>query len=203
MVVTLFAMCLVVAGFARTTKAAESDTLKPTTVPAAAISIGVPEPWLVVDLPSSIPAMRAYLKKYPEMARILGLDANASDKDLKRFAAKMRAKTNLFAANPDNGDNVIVGIEHGPWWDNFDDWKSIGKQSADATHATVLSDDETRIGSRQAFMHLEQDPPQGGGVIFGYMEIKAGKNRSISISITVDGANRATAESILRSVVPA
>jgi hypothetical protein len=198
----MLAMCLAFAmGFARPARAAETETLKPVALSEAEVSIAVPESWHRADLPLTPGALRRYAKQEPKLAKLIGLDPTASDAKLRKFIRTMRQKNLLFAADVDgDGDNVIVGREHGAWWTDLADWRAAGEVSARSTGATVLSDSETRIGERQAFLHLEQDPPKNGGVIFGYMEIHAGKNKSFSISLTVDSGSRPLAEAILSSV---
>jgi len=198
------ASLLLGAAFATSSGAAETETLRPITVREAAVSIGVPDGWQRVELPLTPTAVRRYAKQEPKLARLIGLDPKATDAQLQKFIQAMRQKNLLFAADVNgDGDNVVMGRERGPWWTDLADWSATGTQSARSTGASVLSDTETRIGDRQAFMHLEQEPATKGGTIFGYMEIRAGKKKSFSVSLTVDGRSRALAEAILNSVATA
>jgi hypothetical protein len=195
------ASLLLAAAVAASARAAETETLRSITVREAAVSIGVPDGWQRVELPLTPAAVRRYAKQEPKLARLIGLDPKATDARLQEFIQSMRQKNLLFAADvKGDGDNVVIGRERGPWWTDLADWRATGAQSARSTGATVLSDTETRIGERQAFIHLEQEPATNGGTIFGYMEIRAGKEKSFSISLTVDSGSRTLAEAILNSV---
>lgn len=201
-VVAVLVMC--VGSTVDRSAAAEPDSWQTVEVPAAGISIGLPSTWVVeeADTQERVDAMRRYLNEHPNQARVMGLDADSSVKETERFIHGYLRKTPLLATDPLSGDNVQVGIERGPWYDDLDDFRAGQEMSAKLTGAKVLSVHESRVGKRQAFTEFEEELAGGTGLAAGWMEIEAGKNRSISITVTVARPNLATAKAIVRSVAP-
>ena len=162
------------------------------TVAAAGISLRYPATWLVVDPPKDPSALKRYFKRFPQLAQLLGFDPSDSARAMSRLWHQ-RLKVIKFLAVDVNGDgdNVLVSVEPGAWYSGLEEWQAAGKASAEATHGEVLASDETHVGSRQAFTHLEQyDDPPGHPVIYGYMEVRKDPRAIIEIAITVDGDQR-------------
>jgi hypothetical protein len=183
---------------------APTDEMATAVVKSAGVSIQYPKRWLVTDLPTNPTGYRQYLREYPALADFIGIDPDASVSELKKVFARFRQKVRFFAIDVSGDrDNVIVNVEHGEWWTGLEEFRAGAKLAAKTTGAKLLFATETRVGKHQAFKSLEQDKPEDGANIFGYMEIREDDRTSFSISLTVDGESRDIAEAILDSVSPA
>jgi len=187
---------------------AASETGAPPMTTAAVrgtnLSINYPKDWLEANIPMSVTALRSYLKQYPRWGQLMGIGTTASDKDLRNVIKEIRSTRRFLAADMNgDGDNVVVSEERGPWWKGLGEWRTVAAMSARSTNSTVIDDGETTVGSHPAFWHLEQYPASDGGDYYGYMEVRTGKGRTVSIAITVDTNSRTTAEAIMHSVVSA
>jgi hypothetical protein len=141
--------------------------------------------------------LRGYLKQYPKMGEMAGLDATtASKRDLQELWDRYKRDVVLVRINETDGDKVVVSTPKGDWYPGFDVWKSLSKQSADATHGEVLADTQTKFGSHPAFTHLERDADG----VWALVDMKNKRGRTITISIRTNEADPAVVQSIIDSV---
>lgn len=179
--------------------AAGDENTETARVPGTDVALDYPTGWVAVpiDKLTNVKAVRAYLKRHPKLAAMMSLDASASDADLREFIDMQSRYRKLTRIDTTSGDNVIVSLMPGPWWDGLAEWKHSGELSAKSTNGVVLSDAKTSVGGHPAYTHLERDADG----IYGYMEIKQPDGKAVTISITTDEVE--PAQAILDSVRPA
>jgi hypothetical protein len=175
----------------------ETEDMAAVRVPGTDIALQYPGAWRKVKLPKSASSLRGYLKQYPKMGDMAGLDATtASNRDLQEFWDRFQRDVVLVRINPTDGDKVVVSTPKGDWYPGFDVWKSLSKQSADATHGEVLADTQTKFGSHPAFTHLERDADG----VWAVVDMKNKGGTTITISIRTDELDPAVVQSIIDSV---
>jgi hypothetical protein len=165
------------------------------------VALDYPSSWIEVPIGKlkSIKVVRAYLKEHPKLAEMMSVDPNASNAELRRFINLSFKFRKLTRIDTTDGDNVIVSIMPGPWWNGLDDWKHYGDLSAKSTNAVVLSDAKTSVGGHPAYTHIERDADG----IYGYMEVKQPHEKAVTIAVTTTDPDPAAARAILDSVRPA
>jgi len=171
-------------------------------IPGTPYAIEVPEGWDGVQLPKklTIRSTTQMFKQHPAFAEAVGVDPT-SKADVKAMVKALRGNVRLAAADvTGDGDNVVVRTQRQDWWNDLDEFRQAMELVASTTNAEVLFDRKSKVGSDEAYMHLEQDPPQRGGHIFAELDIRTGPNSLVAVSVSIDGDSRALAESILKSV---
>jgi hypothetical protein len=147
--------------------------------------------------------LKRFLESEPVVAKLLGIDLNASAQKIAKQYHRRIPSATAFQATDANGDGDNVGVtiyDNQEWWTDLDEYRAGAKFSTSTTDGKILSVSETRVGDLQAFMHLERYKLGRTPVIFGHMEIEGDNGRVVAIDITVDAEQRQLAEAILASV---